>query len=165
MRGPATRILGPEDARALASAALSELEQPGGLSTTSEASLRSQGDPAHPRQWEFPNGWAPHQMIAWAGLRKYAFVIPADRLTYRWLQMIASNAADHAGTIPEKFNVVTGSHDVFAEYGNVKRTFPHITREGFGWMNASYEVGLQTLSEQWLPDLERLCIPSGYSFD
>ena len=32
---------------------------------------------------------------------------------------IAKNAHDYNGVIPEKYNVVTGSHEVFVEYGNV----------------------------------------------
>lgn len=33
--------------------------------------------------------------------------------------------------IPEKFNVVTGSHDVFVEFGNVGTKFSYIAPEGF----------------------------------
>jgi alpha,alpha-trehalase len=101
------------------------------------------------RQWDYPNGWAPHQMLAWEGLRRAGFTGAADRLTYRWLFTITSNAADFNGTIPEKYDVAARSHDVFAEYGNVGTDFAYITREGFGWMNASYQVGLSRLS----PDL------------
>ena len=52
------------------------------------------------------------------------------------------NAHDYNGMIPEKYNVVTGSHDVFVEYGNVGTKFSYIATEGFGWMNASFEVGM-----------------------
>ena len=49
--------------------------------------------------------------------------------------------------MPEKFDVVRRTHRVFAEYGNVGTEFAHITREGFGWMNASYQVGLKVLPD------------------
>jgi alpha,alpha-trehalase len=34
------------------------------------------------------------------------------------------------------------THRVEVEYGNVGVDFKFIPREGFGWMNASYQVGL-----------------------
>jgi alpha,alpha-trehalase len=61
--------------------------------------------------------------------------------------------------IPEKFNVVTGSHDVFVEYGNVGTKFSYLTPEGFGWINASFEVGLNFLSPAQLADLRALKPP------
>jgi len=100
------------------------------------------------RQWEAPNGWAPHQMLAWAGLRSAGFPADAERLAYRWLYTIARNAADYHGTVPEKFDVVKRSHAVFQEYGNVGTEFSYIAEEGFGWMNASFLVGLRELSPE-----------------
>ena len=70
--------------------------------------------------------------------------------------MITRNAADYNGTVPEKYDVVNGTHQVFAEYGNVGTEFDYITREGFGWMNASYQVGLALLSPDRRAQLEAL---------
>lgn len=124
---------------------LRELEQPGGLAATARpATARS---PA--RQWEHPNGWAPHQILAWTALRQHGFTADADRLTWRWLSTIVENARDYHGTVPEKLDVVARSHRVYAEYGNVATDFAYITPEGFGWMNASFELGLAALA----PDL------------
>ena len=111
------------------------------------------------RQWDYPYGWAPHQMLAWRGLTNYSLDADARRLAYRWLYTIARNAHDYAGMIPEKFNVVTGSHDVFVEYGNVGTTFSNHAPEGFGWMNASFEVGMHFLSPEQLADLRALKPP------
>ena len=61
--------------------------------------------------------------------------------------------------IPEKYNVVTGSHEVFVEYGNVGTKFDYIATEGFGWMNASFEVGMNFLSAKVAADLEELKPP------
>ncbi len=66
---------------------------------------------------------------------------------------------DYNGTIPEKFDVVNRSHEVFAEYGNVGTKFAYITKEGFGWMNASYQVGLELLPQDLRAHLERLVPP------
>jgi alpha,alpha-trehalase len=83
----------------------------------------------------------------------------AGKLAYRWLYTITKNAHDYNGTIPEKYNVVTGSHDVFVEYGNVGTKFAYIATEGFGWMNASFEVGLTYLSPDQLKGLAQLIPP------
>ena len=37
---------------------------------------------------------------------------------------MAKNVRDDDGTIPEKYNTVTGSHDVFVEHGNKGTNFP-----------------------------------------
>lgn len=53
---------------------------------------------------------------------------------------------DFNGVVPEKFDVVTLTHKVQVEYGNVGVDFKFIPREGFGWMNASYQVGLSYIT-------------------
>jgi alpha,alpha-trehalase len=63
---------------------------------------------------------------------------------------------NYNGTIPEKYDVVAKSHAVFAEYGNVGTKFSYITQEGFGWMNASYQVGLKKLSPRKLKELRAI---------
>jgi len=144
--------------------ALPDLEMPGGIAATSEKSLLSVGSRPSERQWDYPNGWAPHQMLIWKGLIDYGYGPIAQRLIYRWLYTITRNAADYNGTIPEKIDVVERSHEVFAEYGNVGTQFQYITREGFGWMNASYQVGLHLLTESLQDNLEKL-IPPEQIFD
>ncbi len=52
------------------------------------------------------------------------------------------------GVVPEKFDVVTLNHRVNVEYGNVGIDFKYIPREGFGWMNSSYKVGLTYMTTQ-----------------
>lgn len=162
---PQTRILSEEQAAAFVETALGFLESRGGVLSTAKVSLMKYGEPEAPRQWEYPNGWAPHQMLIWKGLANYGFDTTADRLIYKWLYMITVNAANYGGTIPEKFDVVDRSHAVFAEYGNVGTEFAYMTREGFGWMNASYQVGLERLSDPWRGYLERLVPPEWVGFE
>ncbi|HEX6272529.1 MAG TPA: trehalase family glycosidase, partial [Polyangiaceae bacterium] len=155
-------LVTPEMAFRLKSKALRELEAPGGLYGTAPSSLARvsvspltkslAGVPSQAtlpaRQWEAPSGWAPHQMLAWAGLRRHGFPADAERLAYRWLGTIVKNAAEYHGTVPEKFDVKERSHRVFAEYGNVNTTFSYIADEGFGWMNASFTVGWNELDAE-----------------
>ena len=99
-------------------------------------------------------------MLAWRGFKNYGFDADAGRLAYRWLYCIAKNAHDYNGMVPEKYNVVTGSHDGFVEYGNVGTKFSYIATEGFGWMNASFEFGLKFLSPAQVANLRGLKPPA-----
>lgn len=163
------RLVEEEQASRLVQSAISRLEAPGGLMATDPQSLTQVNVPtrlevrgdevvatAVARQWEAPNGWAPHQMLAWVGLQQHGFEVTAQRLAYRWLHMIVSNSARYHGTVPEKFDVQARSHEVFAEYGNVNADFSYIAREGFGWVNASVLVGLDLLTPEQRDHLRRL---------
>ncbi len=152
------RLLDQEQARRLVTRALELLEAPGGLTATTAASVQDD-ERATQRQWDYPFGWAPHQILAWDGLRRYGFHQEADRLTYRWLLVICRGVHDYHGTIPEKYDVVRRSHRVFAEYGNVGTDFSYITREGFGWMNASFQLGRAALGQTLINHLNALTPP------
>lgn len=149
----------PAQAESIVRTAVPALEEAGGIVASTEASRGPLSEHRPARQWDYPNGWAPHQMLAWRGLLNYGYDDTARRLAYRWLYTITRNATDYNGTIPEKFDVVARSHRVFAEYGNVGTKFAYITREGFGWMNASYQVGLTILPHDLRRQLERLVPP------
>ncbi len=148
-----------EQADSIVKKAIPFLEEAGGLAgCTKEA--RGEISPERPaRQWDYPYGWAPHQMIAWNGLMQYNHHETAHRLIYRWLYTITRNAVDHNGMVPEKFDVVGRTHQVFAEYGNVGADFSYITEEGFGWMNASYQIALSLLPASLHLYLEKLLAP------
>ncbi|MEE9578504.1 MAG: trehalase family glycosidase, partial [Gemmatimonadota bacterium] len=143
-----------EQAAMLVGRAVPLFEEAGGLASTTEASRGPISEDHPQRQWDYPFGWPPHQMLAWQGLIDYGYESVAQRLVYRWLDMITKNATDYNGTIPEKYDVVNRTHDVFVEYGNVGTEFDYITREGFGWMNASYQIGLSLLSDDLRAALE-----------
>lgn len=145
-------------ARRAAAFACEKLEQTAGMSATAKESVES-ARRHDARQWDYPYGWAPHQMFAWQAFKNYGMDTDAGRLAYRWLYTIVKNAHDFNGTIPEKYNVVTGSHDVFVEYGNIGTKFSYIATEGFGWMNASFEVGMNFLTPIQLSNLHQLKPP------
>ncbi len=135
------------------------LKEKGGIASCDAAS-RGEIDEHRPqKQWDYPNGWAPHQMMIWKGLKNYGFNHELRELVYRWLFMITRNAVDYNGTIPEKYDVVIATHKVFAEYGNVGTEFQYITKEGFGWMNASYQYGISLLEDEYLEKLNKLIPP------
>jgi alpha,alpha-trehalase len=145
-------------AKRMISYAHEKLEQRAGLAASAQESVAA-AQMRDARQWDYPYGWPPHQMLAWQGLANYGFNADAERLAYRWLYAMAKNAHDYDGVIPEKYNVVTGSHEVFVEYGNVGTKFDYITQEGFGWTDASFEVGVNFLSAKGRADLEELRPP------
>jgi alpha,alpha-trehalase len=99
-------------------------------------------------------------MMAWVGLRRYGFHKEAKRLAYRWLYTIVKSFVDFNGVVPEKFDVVAMTHQIQVEYGNVGTDFRYINREGFGWMNASFQVGLQYLDTRLVRALGTLTPPS-----
>ncbi|HEY1789970.1 MAG TPA: trehalase family glycosidase [Verrucomicrobiae bacterium] len=142
-------------ARRMVAYARKKLEERGGLAASARESVAN-ARTHDARQWDYPYGWPPEQMLAWQGYKNYGFDSDAARLAYRWLFTIAKNAHDYNGVIPEKYNVVTGSHEVFAEYGNVGTKFDYITQEGFGWTDASFAVGMGFLSSKERAELDRL---------
>jgi alpha,alpha-trehalase len=145
-------------ARRMVAYATKKLEERAGLAATAQESVAA-ARRHDARQWDYPYGWAPHQMLAWQGYKNYGFDADAARLAYRWLYTIAKNARDFNGVIPEKYNVVTGSHEVFVEYGNVGTKFDYITQEGFGWTDASFVVGMNFLSPKQRAELDQLKPP------
>ena len=131
-------------------------EEAGGLVSGTKDSLdkfkkRSLKGPN--RQWDYPYGWAPHQMLAWQGLLNYGYHLEASRLAYRWLLMITKIYSNFNGALVEKYDVVRRTHKIDVEYGNVGVDFKYVPKEGFGWVNASYRVGQTFLSKAQLKAL------------
>ncbi|MFV5700568.1 trehalase family glycosidase [Flavobacterium sp. XS2P12] len=146
-------------AKKLVDIALPQFIKMGGITGSTKASSDSFSKDAPQRQWDYPFGWAPHQMLLWEGLINYKFFNKAQEMVYRWLWLITKNAVEYNGTIPEKFDLEISSHKVFAEYGNVGTEFDYIAKEGFGWVNASYQYGLQILSDNLKQELNKLTSP------
>ncbi|KAG1472487.1 hypothetical protein G6F56_001509 [Rhizopus delemar] len=137
-----------EQAQKMMSKALPKFEVTGGLvSGTAESRGEISLDRPN-RQWDFPFGWAPHQILAWRAFENYGMQPIALRLAYRWLYIITKSFVDFNGVVPEKYDVVSLTHKVQVEYGNVGVDFKYVPREGFGWMNASYQIGLSILTKQ-----------------
>lgn len=148
-----------EQAEAMLSRLNETLVEHCGIASTGKGSVEKYALNDIQRQWDYPNGWAPHQMMIWSGLQRYGYEKEAEELVYRWLWMITRNAVDYNGTIPEKYDVVACTHKVYAEYGNVGTEFDYITTSGFGWMNASYQLGLDIISEDLRSKLDELVPP------
>lgn len=160
--------------------------EPGGLAVSSRRSREAAG--AEQLQWDWPFAWAPHQIIAVEGLRRYGFTREADDLALRWLSLVIDVASDHNGLIVEKYDVANRSADVPVEYGNQGgdrgafaryRAAPECARMprradcieallvddlrsravGFGWTNASVELLLDGLSAEARRQLDRSPAP------
>ncbi|KAI1420958.1 trehalase-domain-containing protein [Xylaria sp. FL1777] len=139
-------IASPRQAALVVSRALPKFEYRGGLATSSAAT--STGESSHGHQWDYPYGWAPHQMLAWEGLARYGYAAEAARLAYRWLYTILKVFVDYNGVVCEKYDMTRKKdpHKVDVEYGNQGVEFVGYPREGFGWTNASFVCGLEFLS-------------------
>ncbi len=99
-------------------------------------------------QWDYPNGWAPTQLLAIEGLRRYGFQDDANRVSYEFLSTIAENFR-RDGTIREKYNVVTRSSESHIEAGY------HQNVVGFGWTNGVFLALLHALPEEWVGRLAK----------
>lgn len=141
-------IASPKQAALLVEKALPLLEEEGGLVAGTEASRGHVGLDRPNRQWDYPFGWAPQQILAWKGLLRYGYREECTRLVYRWLYMMTRAFVDYNGVVVEKYNVtdLKESHKVDAEYGNQGADFVGVATEGFGWVNASYVYGLTLLN-------------------
>jgi alpha,alpha-trehalase len=153
------KLASKEQAEHLVNRLIKTLKARGGILSSSKASVEVFAKNDVARQWDYPNGWAPHQMLIWEGLKHYNYDDLAQELIYRWLWMITKNATDYNGTIPEKYDVVNCTHKVYAEYGNVGTEFDYITPSGFGWMNASFQYGMYLLNDELKEKLNDLVTP------
>ncbi len=140
-----------EEAAAVA-ASLPRFLHDGGLTASTRASREAAGGEA--LQWDWPFGWAPHQIIVVEGLRRYGFHAEADAVAYRWVSMILDIAGSHNGLVKEKYDVVSRSAEVAVEYGNQGADrgpllAPRSERTlGFAWTNASVLLLLDGLSPE-----------------
>ena len=110
---------------------LRRFERPGGLA----ASTQKTG-----AQWDYPYGWAPLQLLAVEGLRRYGYEQAANRLAYEFLSMVLDNF-ERDGTIREKYNVATRSSETHVAAGYQANVV------GFGWTNGVFAELLSQLPE------------------
>ena len=66
-------VASPHQAALLVENALPKFECVGGLVMGTEESRGEIGLDRPSRQWDYPYGWAPIQMLAWDGLIRYRF--------------------------------------------------------------------------------------------
>ncbi|HEX6895238.1 MAG TPA: trehalase family glycosidase [Bryobacteraceae bacterium] len=99
-------------------------ERTGGLQTSNNVSGS---------QWDAPFGWAPLELIAVEGLRRYGYNQDADRISEEFLSLVMDEY-QRTGTIVEKYDVVHRGAQVQSEL-----RFGYRTNEaGFGWTNAAF---------------------------
>ena len=114
-------------------------ERAGGLST----SPRKTG-----KQWDAPFGWAPMQLIAAEGLRRYGYDSDADRISTSFLSLVLKDFIAH-GSMVEKYDVERLGSDVSADIA-----FGYSSNEvGFGWTNAVFQELFAKLPESARRDL------------
>lgn len=78
------------------------------------------------QQWDAPNGWAPLQLIAIDGLKKYGQNQLAQEIATRWINL-NKKVYQNTGKLVEKYNV----EDMSLESGGGE--YP--VQDGFGWTN------------------------------
>ena len=141
-------IASPEQAARVV-ANLHLCEKAGGLETSTNVSGN---------QWDAPFGWAPLQMIAVKGLRRYGYAKEANRVAANFLSMIVKDFIEH-NVIVEKYDVRrrTSSLGAGVKYGYDYNVI------GFGWTNAAFTELYAELPEKEKPNvlmLDGLAVPS-----
>jgi len=116
---------------------LKALEAPGGVLTSTNASGN---------QWDAPFGWAPLQIIAVDGLRRYGHREAADRLARAFVGTVVKEFEEH-GVILEKYDLVRRESDVASGI----RFGYSANQIGFGWTNAAVLDLLAGLSQPSSP--------------
>lgn len=120
-----------KDQAARVRSALGKFERPGGLLTSTNRS----GD-----QWDAPFGWAPLELIAVEGLRRYGYDEDANRIAGKFLGMV-QHEFRRTGTIREKYDVERRTADI---QGEVRYGYSS-NEVGFGWTNGVFKVLLGEL--------------------
>ncbi len=113
---------------------LALFERDGGLQTSTNVSGN---------QWDAPFGWAPLQMIAVEGLRRYGYKDDAERISMKWLSLIHHDFV-RRGFIVEKYDVVHSSSNVESQI----RFGYSANQAGFGWTNAVFTRLFDELSPE-----------------
>jgi alpha,alpha-trehalase len=113
---------------------LTLFERPGGLQTSPNPSGN---------QWDAPFAWAPLQMVAVEGLRRYGYHAEADRISREFLSMVLEQYQER-GIIVEKYDAVRRSMDVSRGI-----QFGYSSNEaGFGWTNGVFTALYDALPAQ-----------------
>ena len=99
-------------------------------------------------QWDYPYGWAPIQLLAVEGLRRYGYNVEADRVASEFLCMVLDNFA-RDGNIREKYDVVSDSSNIQLAEGYRDNVV------GFGWTNGVFLELLHGLPGKRLEQCER----------
>src|SRR5579864_2692814 len=89
-------------------------------------------------QWDYPFGWAPIQLLAVEGMRRYGHNAEADRVSTEFLSTVLQNFMRDR-TIREKYNVVTRSSETNVRAGYSANVI------GFGWTNGTFLELLHSL--------------------
>ena len=131
-------LASPEQAQAVVKN-LALFDQPGGLAMSR---VESQA------QWDYPYGWAPIQLLAVEGMRRYGFTADADRVAYNFLSMVIEDFVTDR-YIREKYNVVKRTSITRIVKGYSQNVI------GFGWTNGVFLELLHELPPATLDRLKR----------
>jgi alpha,alpha-trehalase len=90
-----------------------------------------------PKQWDWPNIWAPLEYLTVVGLLKYGYIDDAKRIMDKSVKANAVNFRKY-GAFFEKWSGQTGDKPA---------SFGYESQEGFGWTNAVFYRYTQLLDE------------------
>ncbi|KAG4433311.1 hypothetical protein IFR05_011208 [Cadophora sp. M221] len=136
----------PFQASKMMEQALPRFEAWGGLVTSTKVSRDILSQDRQNAHWDYPYGWAPHQVLAWSGFCRYGFEEDTQRLAYKWLSTIIKSFVDYSGIIEECYDVTRVIDPHRRTFGVNSADFKGVLRDGSAWVNASFIHGLQFLT-------------------
>jgi len=123
---------------------LSSFEKPGGIVMSTQETQA---------QWDYPFGWAPIQLLAVEGMRRYGHNVEADRVSTEFLSTVLENF-QRDKTIREKYDVVNRSSETNVTAGYSANVV------GFGWTNAAFVELLHSLPPEKVAPLAESTPPA-----
>lgn len=110
-------------------------------------------------QWDAPYGWAPMQLIAVEGLRRYGYGAQADRVSANFLSLVLKDFIEH-NTIVEKYDVERRTSSL----GEGIRFGYSANQIGFGWTNGAFVelyAGMSARAKRDVMRLDGVPLPAG----
>lgn len=87
---------------------LHRLEQKFGISACEKSDIEGNF------QWNYPNGWAPHQYLVYRSLKNYGYEEEAQRIAKKYITLV-EKVFEETGNLWEKYNVRDGNIEVNTE--------------------------------------------------
>lgn len=100
--------LASEEEAAATVSMLHRLEQEYGISACEKNDIEGNF------QWNYPNGWAPHQYLVYRALKNYGYEEEARRIAKKYITLV-EKVFDETNNLWEKYNVKAGNTEVNTE--------------------------------------------------
>ncbi|KAH9219991.1 neutral trehalase [Leptodontidium sp. 2 PMI_412] len=139
-------VASPSQAAKMMAQSLPRFETWGGIVASTEDSRGILDQDRQDDHWDYPYGWAPHQVMAWVGFYRYGYDADAQRLAYKLLSTIIRSFVDYNGIVEGCYDATRVIDPHRRTFGVNSADFQSVLRDGSAWVNASFVYGLQIMT-------------------